>query len=220
MLRTKWTLFACIVALCTAPVFSAGKQTVTFVEDLEDGLRDGGWTFGAGFSETIPTDGGNPGAYIRNSFVDSFAAQPHTLTGFRRTIFHGDYRSRNVSLLGIDLALFSIDFSAQQRPLSLILSSGDCKIFTIGGPPTPMPNGKWKRYRFRVPSGRATMPLKWSILDCPGRSDDEAWNEVITDVLEVRYFTGNPTDFFIFQVWDIGMDNMSLTQALNPPPLN
>jgi len=36
---------------------------------------------------------------------------------------------------------------------------------------------------------------------------EEAWNQVITGVDEIRFFTGDPTLFFIFQVWDIGLSS-------------
>ena len=46
---------------------------------------------------------------------------------------------------------------------------------------------------------------------CPGLTGDEAWNRVITGVDQLRFFTGDPERPYLFQVWDIGLDNPSIT---------
>jgi len=199
-------------------VQGAPPGTTTFSENFEAGNNTGGWTFGNTSFETIEAAGGSPGAFLHNTFLDTFAAQPRTTLGVDSP-FVGNYRVRGVSSLGIDLAIFSIDTTTQGRPLSVILysdsgtpddSSDDCRVHRVGGHPTPMPNGNWASYRFRVPSGNATLPQGWVVTGCAGRTDDEAWNQVISDVDQLRFFTGDPDLFFIFQVFDIGMDNPTI----------
>lgn len=203
----------------------AARTMITFTEDFEDGINDGGWTFGGAFSERIEPDGGNPGAFLRNDFLDTFAAQPRTALGLR-TAFHGNYRERAVRFVGIDLAVFRVDSTTQGRPLSVILrddagtrddTSDDCSVYRIGGHPTPAPNGIWQTYRFRVPSEKTTLPAGWAVQGCPGRTADEAWNQVMTGVDQLRFFTGDPELFFIFQVWDIGLDNPTITFEATRP---
>lgn len=80
-----------------------------------------------------------------------------------------------------------------------------------------MPNGNWQPYRFRVPSASTALPQGWAIQGCAGRTPDEAWNQVIAGVDQLRFFTGDPELFFIFQLWDIGIDNPSIIfEAMQP----
>jgi len=215
-----------LVAGAVLTLANAGPPGLTtFAENFEDGNNTGGWTFGNAAFEVIEPDGGNPGGFLRNFFLDTFAAQPRTTLGVASP-FTGDYRARGVRFVGIDLALFSVDFSAEGRPLSVILysdgdtpddSADDCRVFRIGGHPTPMPNGNWAKYRFRVPSDGDTLPPGWSVQGCVGRTDDEAWNQVITDVDQLRFFTGDPDRFYIFQAFDIGMDNPTIVSGTPDP---
>ena len=217
MSRPRFVLIAAVFCLAL-PAFAAEPPGMTtFTENFEGGNNTGGWTFGNAFDLIEPV-GGSPGAFLHNSFLDSFAAQPRTTLGVASP-FTGDYRAQGVSFVGIELALFAVDFSAQGRPLSVILYSDsgtpgdttdDCRVHRVGGHPTPMPNGNWANYRFRVPSQSAALPQGWTVSRCPGRTDDQAWNQVITDVDQLRFFTGDPDLFFIFQIWDIGMDNPTI----------
>ena len=94
----------------------------TFSENFEGGNNTGGWTFGNAFFERIEPAGGNPGAFLRNDFLDTFAPSARTTLGVDSP-FVGDYRARGVSLVEADLVLFAVDFSADGRPLTVILES-------------------------------------------------------------------------------------------------
>ena len=74
-------------------------------------------------------------------------------------------------------------------------------------------------YRFRVPSESQTLPRGWNVLFCGELGSDAAWNRVIEDVDELRFHVGDPQLFFIFQVWDIGMDNPTITFGTPEPAL-
>ena len=50
---------------------------------------------------------------------------------------------------------------------------------------------------------------------CPGLTEDEAWNRVITGVDQLRFFTGDPESFYLSQIWDIGLDNPTI--VYEPP---
>lgn len=219
MRNTVYRPLALVVALIAA-VASASTQAgrpITITEEFENSNL-GGWTFGNPAIEGLEPDGGNPGAFFRNRFLDTFAAQPRTTPRLRSPFIH-DYRAKNVTFVGIDLAVFDADFSTQGRPLSVILfddgdtpndATDDCSVYHVGGHPTPMPNGNWQRYRFRVPSQSEVLPRGWAVQGCFGRTPDEAWNRVITGVDQLRFFTGDPERFFIFQVWDVGIDNPTI----------
>ena len=56
------------------------------------------------------------------------------------------------------------------------------------------------------------MPPQWGRFGvCGSLTDDEVWNQVITDVDSVSLFGGDPTLFYIFQIWDVGIDNVRIT---------
>src|SRR5215510_11747102 len=90
-----------------------------FTEPFDAGVNHvGGWTYGIAVS--YPASGGNPGMYQRTQGLDTFAPQPRT-TG--DSIFTGNYRAAGVTAVGIDLNTFAVDFSAADRPLTVMLVS-------------------------------------------------------------------------------------------------
>jgi len=108
----------------------------TFTETFDSGSNVGGWTFGTG-NELIESSGGNPGAYLHDTFVDTFAPQPRTS---QPSIFTGDLRQLGVNRIGIDLITYSVDFSAEGRPLtsaSTIRRSPTGCSTTASSPETP-----------------------------------------------------------------------------------
>lgn len=201
-------------ALGTGGVIAA----TTFVEDFETGGNEGGWTFGNSF-ESITQEGTRPGYFLRNVYLDTFAPWPST--NGAPSAFTGDYRARNVTLIGVDFRIFNVDITARGRQLSLILTndsgtpgdaSDDCGIYTVSPKYLPHPGRTWKQFDFVVPSALPVMPPQWGTFgNCGALTDDEVWNLVITDVDTVSFFGGDPTFFYIFQLWDVAIDNPSIT---------
>jgi hypothetical protein len=192
-----------------------------FRESFTNGSNEGLWTFGNA-ADSFPSTGGNPGFWLRNNFLDTFAPQPSTTYGVSSQ-FTGDYRARGVDGLVADVQVLDVDFSAGERPLSPILYSDantpdpadDCSIFQLGTADIPLPDQGWKRFKFAVPSSSPTMPPRWATLNgCAGLNEDQAWNAVIGDVDQVTFFFGNPRFFFIFQFWDVGLDNVGIRTNL------
>ncbi len=192
----------------------------TFTETFDGGSNVGGWTFGTG-NEVIEASGGNPGAYLHDTFVDTFAPQPRTS---QPSIFTGDLRQLGVSRIGIDLITFSVDFSAEGRPLTLMLISDqgtpgnfddDWAAYLMGLANVPLPGEGWISYSFDVPSQETSLPAGWATLAFGSSSPpDPDWNQVITNVVELRFFYGDPTMFFIFQGWNLGLDNPTISYGL------
>ncbi len=214
--------------MSTAPIITAAlllaasahgsTTTVTF----EDGVNTGLWTYGFGMS--IPMSGGNPGRYLRSQGLDTFAPQLRTQGS---SIFTGDYRAAGVTALGVDLQTFAVDFSAAERPLSLLLVSDngtpgnfddDYAAYIVGDSDIPVPGEGWKSFSFDVPSSSLSLPAGWNFIQFGFKSPaNPDWNDVITDVSEVIFFSGDPEFFFIFQMWTLGADNISITTAPPPP---
>lgn len=204
-----------ISSLCLAAAFAAPAFADQFVETFAGGSNVGGWTYYAPF-ETIEDSGGNPGAYLRAEGLDTYAPQPRTAGD---SLFTGDYRALNVQSLGIDLATFYVDFSAAGRPCALLLHSDngtpgdvddDWAAYTLGAD-VPEPGDGWRSYDFVVPSQEITWPDGWSSVQFGPNSPTPNWSALMADVATVGFFYGDPTYFFIFQMWQLGLDNPRVT---------
>jgi hypothetical protein len=199
---------------------------ITLVEGFEKGTNTGNWSFfgdPANSVEQLESSGGNPGRFLHATCagldcLDTFAPQLRTQLGVA-SFFTGDYRAKGVIQLGVDLAIFGPPgVTTGGRPLSLVLrndagtpldSSDDPTVFFVGGRNIPDADGEWDRYSFRLPSASTTLPPGWQVLQGSG-NDDADWNQVITDVDQVEYFFGDPNFFFIFQQWELGVDNLRI----------
>ena len=210
--------FACLVA-------AASAAADTFIEPFDAGVNHvGAWSYG--IAVTYPASGGNPGVYQRTQGLDTYAPQPRTTMGVA-SIFTGDYRAAGVTSVGIDLITLAVDFSAADRPLSVMLVSDnntpanvndDWAAYTIGAADVPVPGQGWKSFDFEIPSQSRTLPAGWHIIKFgAGAPANPDWNDVITNVDQLRYFYGNPEDFFIFQMWTLGIDNARITYT--PPAI-
>ena len=201
MTRTvRLTLSFLVAAACAAIADASTTQ-----ESFDNGSNVGGWTYGP--PSVFETTGGNPGAYLHQPLVDTFAPELRT-TG--SSAFTGSFRDRNVESLGVDLITLSTQFSFQ-RELSLILVSGTRVIYFLGTSFVPQPGTGWKSFDFAIDSQSTTMPPGWAVLS--GGTPDGTWNAVMNNVTQVRFFYGDPTFFFIFDQWNVGADNARITCA-------
>jgi len=210
MMRKRYALLMALGAFAAHPA-----SAVTFTETFEDGLNSGGWTY---FSpnEQIEMSGGNPGRYLHAWMLDTFAPNPQTQG---ESIFTGDLRALQTTGIGVDLATFGVDFSAAERPLTLLLYSDngtpadfddDWAAYTMG-PDIPEPGQGWIAYDFDVPAASLSLPPGWVTLALgPGSPAVMDWNALVTDVARTGFFYGDPTNFFIFQMWDVGLDNVRI----------
>jgi hypothetical protein len=206
---------ACVLA---GLVQAAAGQS--HVETFTGGTNHGAWTIGNGF-DTLESAGGNPGWYLHNPNIDTFAPQPRTGAGVA-SAYTGDYRARDVRSLGIDLITHSTQFNFA-RPLALMLGNDagtpfnfndDCFVYVVSSQLVPQVAEGWKRFEIAVPAQSATMPAGWTTQGACSASPDVAWNNVITNVTSVRWFYGDPANFFIFDIWNIGIDNVRIDEAL------
>ena len=205
MLRTFAALTLLALALLAAPALATGT-VVTF----DNSVNVGGWTWGP--PNSFHSTGGNPGWWLGASPPpDTFAPQLRSTSA--HSPFSGDWRAARVVSLGVDLITNSTQF-AFSRPLSVILTGGGgCKVYFVGSSLVPQVAEGWKKFNFSIASQSTTMPAGWAILDGPCTDADAAWNSVITDVTEVNFFYGDPTFFFIFDIWNVGADNIRINQV-------
>jgi hypothetical protein len=191
-MRTLTTLVTALIL--AAPAFAFGEINESF-----DGTNLGGWTYGP--PEQFEPLNGNPGGWLHQLNVDTFAPQLRTTDP--GSPFAGNYRARNVTNLGVDLATISTQFPAM-RECTLMLSNGSQSVYWLGTEFVPQPGTGWKSFDFAIDAQSTTMPAGWTTQD--GEAD-VVWNAVITNVTQVTYFYGDPTFFYIFDQWNVGVDN-------------
>jgi hypothetical protein len=196
------------------------------VDTFEGGVNIGSWSFGTGNGFIDPA-GGNPGAFYHDTFIDSFAPQAHTEWG-SDSPFVGDYRANGVSAISVDFQLFDVDFSAAERPMTLFLREDngtpadpddDWAAYYKHAEYVPQVGEGWKHFDYAVDSASNTLPTGWLTIALGPNSPTPDWNALITDVDQLVFFWGDPEFFYIFQGWDIGMDNVSIDAVPEPATL-
>lgn len=216
------TLLSSITLLSLATIGSAQQCGSAFAESFAGGGNAGAWSFG-GPNESIVGAGGFAGEYLQTAGIDTFAPQ---LATSGSSTFTGDYRAAQVTSLGVDLRTFALDFpSSCQRPLSLVLDddngtplnfADDVYVYFVGPDDIPCADGLWRSYTVDVPAQSTTLPPGWGVDPNWTGSADAAWSRVIANVTGVRWFFGDPTFFFIFQMWTVGADNPRIAFAGGP----
>lgn len=211
-----------------------GKSMAVVREEFTLG-DEAGWGFDC-LTDSVSLLGGNPGGFLRNYEVDSFAPWAMTCDDSVGP-FHGDYREQGVIGLAADFKTFSVSMTTEERPLSLVLihHSGtpdyvddDLYVYYVGDTNIPAPGAigrsGWVHYHFDIPSDSPVLPRPrspgegapgWvaaygSEVSQPASNPDEVWNTVIQNVDQVIFWWHDPRYFAIVQRWDVGMDNPSL----------
>ena len=193
MLRTL-----ALLAVVAAPLAAQNA-----LDQFTGGVNQGGWTFGA--NSAVQMSGGNPGACLRTTNLDTFAPQLRT-TG--ASAFTGNWRALGVHSVGVDLLTVSTQFNFE-RECTLMLSNGHATIYYLGTEFVPKPGTGWKSFEFTFDPNSMTMPPGWFV-NGPG-NPDTVWQAVITNVTSITFFYGDPTFFFIFDIWNIGADNLRIS---------
>lgn len=205
-----------LAALVSAPCLAVPSVTITETFDGET-IDQASWRAG---SHDVILFGGNPGDYLRVLEADAAEPRFQTVASLAQD-FLGNYRSKGVIGLGIDVNLFGVGISAEGRPVSLSLLSDmgtpddpldDCEAVLVGRKNLPNPGTGWKTYDFKVPSQSTTLPNGWIMWGtCANLAPDEAWNVVIQNVVRASFDFGEPGFFYFFQIWSVGYDNPRIT---------
>jgi hypothetical protein len=196
----------------------------TFVEGFENFSNEGGWTLGQAPGEVIESSGGNPGFWLHSPGLDTAIVRTGTTRGVESR-FTGDYRAMGVTGLGLDAITNHVDFSAEERPMTVMLfddngtaddPTDDSWVYQVGKKNIPLPGEGWQSYSFETPSESKGLPDGWVAgqdFNAPPMDKDAIWETVITDVDYVVFNWHDPDFFAIFQMWDVGVDNLSITAA-------
>jgi len=196
-------------------LLSAHVAGQSFTEGFAGGTNQGNWWYGPP-GVTIEPIGGNPGEWLHDPNVSSVAPIARTTTA--SVVFHGDYRDRGVLGISTDFITIAKQFG-DERPATLMLvdyngtpsfAADDNVVYFLGTDVLPQPNQGWKTIGYAIPSSSPTLPIGWFKLQGAGNGD-QVWNTVIQNVDQIRWFYGNPQGSLLFQQWDVGMDNVTMT---------
>jgi hypothetical protein len=222
-------LAAVCLALCvTGLTLTANAQQVTQIETFETGTNQGSWTWGTGNEFFVDTNG-NPGRYLRDSYVVTFTPRASTDFG-GQSIFTGDYHERKVASVGIDMAVAYVSGNVSGRKVTLILLNDngtpdnlydDWGAFTVTDLPIP-PTGvigltgesdilRWTSYHIAVPSQSAALPDGWSWISRNQVRRNGSWARLMRDVDHVGFILGDPAQLYPLLQWDVALDNPRIT---------
>lgn len=215
MIKSPPNLRPALLTVGLTVLLAATAPAETFTETFDGGSNVGGWSYFP--QEQIEPEGGNPGAYLHAWGLDTFAPWPSTTDP--TSVFCGDYRSAGVTTIGVDLITIAVDFSAEGRNCTLMLRddndtpediSDDWVAFTLGEF-IPEPGEGWRSFTFEVPSQSDTWPDGWDSMTLGGNAPEPDWAALMADVDEVGFHHGDPLMFYIFQMWELGLDNPTIT---------
>ncbi len=215
-------LTALLVA--TSPIALAQSS----VEGFDGGANPDQWEAWFSVYNSVPTTGGNPGGYLQLDNFTSGPANCHYVdifpdgdAGSVAYAHTGDWRASAVDQVSIDLDIMQGIYSGDviveiiSDPGTPQSTADDCVVsftLTAAGSNT----GGWNTYTFLVPSTQTTLPAGW-VTDGPC-SGDAAWNQVMTDVDQMRFsYDGSPGSFCNFTNWILGIDNITVGGMTAPP---
>ncbi len=206
--------------LLGAILFLATPATLLANDDFEAGTNPSGWSFNVVPPDVIESSGGNPGRWLHNNMVDSFAPIV-TNDANIDSAFNGDFRAAGVAEIRVDAITNAVSITAAGREFSLLLRDtkgtpdalDDDYAYFVGSL-VPQVGQGWVSYSFAIPSAStAAVPPGWS----GGYAGDPEnfrpgvdWNDVIQNVDRVEFWWLNPSFFAIFQQWDVGIDNVCI----------
>ena len=211
------------VVSCMALGTASVAQEV-FVDTFEDDANVGGWVFQGDGSdlEGIVEPGGNPGAFLSDI---SNTVAPFVRSSARQSPFTGDFRSRGVSEVRVDLRVIDVNFVETGTSSIMLLMRGSEDIVDIPdwwtetwgayvlGPKIPKVAQGWATHAFDIPSDSPELPDGWGMWVGPNVDEIPDWNTLIEDVHEVRFGFACLDELLPFQVWEVGIDNPSIVSV-------
>src|SRR3954471_16372738 len=81
-----------LIGLASAPT----TRAATFVDTFEGGANSAGWNFGSSNADVVEPTGGNPGAWLHNNLLDTFAPILRSEFGVNSD-FVGNLRAKGVT---------------------------------------------------------------------------------------------------------------------------
>ncbi len=222
--------------LAAALLIVAPALADTFTEGFEGGSNTGDWTFGNS-ADVIETDGGNPGAWFHNDYLNTFA--PIFRCAYGGDVFTGDYFTQGVTMISGDFQTLEAMNGTAYYPFALLLRNtygtpedieDDIYVYWVDENDVwcPQLGEGWTHYDFPIPSDFVGLPgelpdgwMGGSYMTGPDIfPEDATWQEVISSVDRVEFWWFHPAWFGIFTWWDVGADNLTIEWTGGTPTEN
>lgn len=211
MLKRK--LFACLSACASLALVSSAAAVVNqrLTEDFTQKSNEGQWSFP--FPTTIVEESGK--SYLYTSGLDTFAPQLDTAPN-QKSIFTGNYVAQKVKSIDMTTQIFS-DLSPQDdKPLTLILTSGNYAAYKSSDKLVVASLNRWESYHFDIPKSAAEAAKQgWHVTTWPrmgGSATPDKYDAILQNVDHVQFYYGDPVMFYMFQNWDLGVTDISITK--------
>jgi hypothetical protein len=188
-------------------------------DDFDAGANPNGWNF-ASF-DVLESSGGNPGGWLHVAGLDTF--YPILASGPGASApWVGDYAALGVTRIAFDAITLHTDFNTFGNPMTLLLRDtqgtadvlDDDYAYSLGDE-MPLVGGGWKHFEFAVPSrSSAQVPPGWKggwAGDGEHFRPGVGWQDLIANVDRVEVWWNDPTFFSIFQMWEVGVDNLQIS---------
>ena len=215
-----WSLMAIVLI---GSHIEAGATDITTTETFETGTNIGNWMWGTGSEVILETNGTH---HLREDYLVTYTPRASTDFG-GQSFVTGDYRSRNVASVGIDMAIPFVSSDVSTRTVTLILLNdngtpedladdwGAFKVTDMPVPPTGIAGITeillGRSYDIPVPSHANTLPEGWTWTSRNYVRRSGSWARLMRDVDHVGFILGDPAVIYPLLVWDVALDNPRIT---------
>ncbi|MFN0131103.1 MAG: hypothetical protein ACKVW3_00990 [Phycisphaerales bacterium] len=195
-----------------------------YSESFEGGSNPSGWSFGAP-NEGPTTPGGVIGTWhYRATGLDTTI--PFLRCAANATGPTGNFRARRVGMISTCLRVDATDFPVSGLPPAVILislngtpadPSDDWGAYALSGRGLG-PTGEWRRHLIWLDPTVATPSPGWQFIQFgPNAPANPSWSALVTQVDRLEFSFGDPSLFYIFQMWTVSADAIWLSPGLCYP---
>jgi len=195
---------------------SAALSAQQYTETFNQLTNSAGWTFGAPVQVLEPSGGCPNLGYLHGSSIDTTIPFLRTGAGVSSP-FTGNYRARRITQVGACTVVHSTDFPvAGLQPAVILVSTngtpgdpsddwGAYRLSPLGLPPV----NTWLSLSFAVDAQANTLPPGWQYIEFgPSVPPSRNWGQLVQSVDRLEFSFGDPSLFYIFQMWNVGADSI------------
>lgn len=217
--RTADAVITLVVAVCAlSPAVALASEAYT--DTFDAGENPNAWTFGPG--DEPQSSGGNPGGFLGAITFDYAVLRTE-----RSENVLGDWRTRNVSAVGLDfITIAHLHGAWAPHPIVVMLTTDngtpedgtdDWAAYTDGAGMVPAPGEGWRSFHWNIDSQSAEMPAGWEIVDLgifPPRTHE--WTILTSHVTQLAFWTITPGEPTNFPGLRVGADNIRIVWIAAP----